>query len=43
MAVNQAADSFELITTSPADRAAMFRDFDELVADEVGSANPRRE
>ncbi len=43
MAVNQAADSFELITGRPADRAAMSRDFDELVADEVGSATPRRE
>jgi shikimate dehydrogenase len=43
MAVNQAADSFELITGRPADRAAMSRDFDELVADEVGSAAHRRE
>ena len=43
MAVNQAADSFELITGRSADRAAMFRDFDELVADEVGSATRRRE
>jgi shikimate dehydrogenase len=38
MAVNQAADSFELFTGRPADRSAMSRDFDELVADEVGSA-----
>jgi shikimate dehydrogenase len=43
MAVNQAADSFELITGRPADRAAMSRDFDELVADEVGSATQGRE
>jgi shikimate dehydrogenase len=43
MAVNQAADSFELITGRPADRAAMSRDFDELVADEVSSATRRRE
>ncbi len=43
MAVNQAADSFELIVGRPADRAAMSRDFDELVADEVGSATQRRE
>lgn len=35
MAVNQAADSFELITGHPADRRAMFADFDELVADEL--------
>ncbi|MHA6622222.1 shikimate dehydrogenase [Pseudonocardia sp. DLS-67] len=41
MAVNQAADAFELITGRPADRAAMSRDFDELVADEV-AASPRR-
>jgi shikimate dehydrogenase len=43
MAVNQAADSFELITGRAADRAAMSRDFDELVADEVGPAAQRRE
>jgi shikimate dehydrogenase len=43
MAVNQAADSFELITGRPADRAAMSRDFDELVADEVGPADQRKE
>lgn len=43
MAVHQAADSFELITGRPADRAAMSRDFDELVADEVRSATQRRE
>ena len=35
MAVHQAADSFELITGRPADREAMFRDFDEMVAAEV--------
>ena len=35
MAVHQAADAFELITGRPADRAAMFRDFDELVAGET--------
>ncbi|MFC7494423.1 MULTISPECIES: shikimate dehydrogenase [unclassified Nocardioides] len=34
MAVHQAADAFELITGRPADRAAMQRDFDELVAAE---------
>lgn len=36
MAVHQAADAFELITGRPADRAAMFSDFDELVAGETG-------
>jgi shikimate dehydrogenase len=35
MAVNQAADAFELITGSPAARPAMAADFDRLVADEV--------
>ena len=35
MAVHQAADAFELITGRPADRAAMLRDFDELVAAET--------
>ncbi len=35
MAVHQAADAFELITGRPADREAMFRDFDELVAAET--------
>ena len=34
MAVHQAADAFELITGRVADRAAMLRDFDELVAAE---------
>ena len=34
MAVHQAADTFELITGRTADRGAMFRDFDELVAAE---------
>ncbi len=37
MAINQAADAFELITGRPADRAAMAADFDRLVADEVGT------
>lgn len=35
MAVHQAADAFELITGREADRAAMLRDFDELVAAET--------
>jgi shikimate dehydrogenase len=35
MAVHQAADTFELITGRVADRAAMFGDFDELVAPEI--------
>lgn len=35
MAVHQAADAFELITGRPADRAAMFHDFDELVEAEA--------
>jgi shikimate dehydrogenase len=35
MAVNQAADSFELITGHPATRSAMFHDFDQLVAGEL--------
>lgn len=35
MAVHQAADAFELITGRTADRAAMFRDFDQLVAAEA--------
>jgi shikimate dehydrogenase len=34
MAVHQAADAFELFTGQPADRAAMRRDFNELVAAE---------
>nr|MCW2728344.1 shikimate dehydrogenase [Aeromicrobium sp.] len=38
MAVHQAADAFELITGRVADRAAMFRDFDELVAAEAPDA-----
>ena len=38
MAVHQAADAFELITGRPADRAAMTRDFDELVAAEATPA-----
>ncbi len=40
MAVHQAADTFELITGRPADREAMFRDFDELVAAEVTTHRP---
>jgi shikimate dehydrogenase len=35
MAVHQAADAFELITGRPADRGALFRDFDDLVAEET--------
>jgi len=35
MAVHQAADAFELITDREPDRAAMLRDFDELVAAET--------
>jgi len=35
MAVHQAADAFELITGRPADRTAMTRDFDDLVAAEA--------
>jgi shikimate dehydrogenase len=35
MAVHQAADAFELITGCRADRAAMTRDFDDLVAAEA--------
>jgi shikimate dehydrogenase len=34
MAVHQAADTFELVTGLPADRPAMFADFDDLVARE---------
>lgn len=37
MAVHQAADAFELITGRPADRGAMLRDFDELVAAEAAT------
>lgn len=40
MAVHQAADAFELITGCPADRAAMFRDFDDLVAREAPATSP---
>ena len=43
MAVHQAADSFELFTGLPADRAAMRRDFDELVAVEAAATEPTRE
>jgi shikimate dehydrogenase len=43
MAVHQAADSFELFTCLPADRAAMRRDFDELVAVEAAATEPTRE
>ena len=42
MAVHQAADAFELITGLPAHRAAMLRDFDELVATEA-ALDPTRE
>ncbi len=41
MAVHQAADAFELFTRSPADRQAMFADFDALVAHEVDTPEPR--
>lgn len=40
MAVHQAADTFELVTGLPADRPAMFRDFDDLVAPET-AGDPR--
>ena len=43
MAVHQAADAFELITGLPADRAAMLRDFDELVAAEAAATGPARD
>ena len=43
MAVHQAADAFELITGLPADRAAMLRDFDELVAVEAAAREPARD
>jgi shikimate dehydrogenase len=42
MAVHQAADTFELVTGLPADRAAMVRDFDDLVAGEGDGAPSRR-
>lgn len=41
MAVNQAADAFALFTGRVPDRAAMFADFDELVASERGSGVER--
>jgi shikimate dehydrogenase len=41
MAVHQAADAFELITGLPADRQAMHRDFDELVAAETPDLTTR--
>jgi len=41
MAVHQAADAFELITGRPADRDAMVRDFDSMVAAESGADHPR--
>ncbi len=41
MAVHQAADAFELFTGLPADRAAMLRDFDELVAVEAAATGTR--
>jgi shikimate dehydrogenase len=40
MAVNQAADSFELFIGRAAARPAMFTDFDELVAAEIGVEPP---
>jgi len=40
MAVHQAADAFELFTGRPPDRAAMRRDFDELVAAERRDRRP---
>ncbi|MCZ2818156.1 shikimate dehydrogenase [Modestobacter sp. VKM Ac-2984] len=40
MAVNQAADSFELFIGRAAARPAMFADFDELVAAEVNGDDP---
>ncbi len=42
MAVHQAADAFELFTGLPADRAALLRDFDELVAVEAAAREPAR-
>jgi shikimate dehydrogenase len=42
MAVHQAADAFELITGRAADRDAMFRDFDEMVAAEAVISPPMR-
>lgn len=41
MAVHQAADAFELIAGRPADREAMVRDFDALVAAEAGADQSR--
>ena len=43
MAVHQAADAFELFTGLSADRAAMLRDFDELVAVEAAAREPARD
>jgi shikimate dehydrogenase len=42
MAVHQAADAFELITGRAADRDAMFRDFDDMVANEAVITPPTR-
>ncbi len=42
MAVHQAADAFELITGRPADRVAMFRDFDLMVAVETAHRSTTR-
>lgn len=42
MAVNQAADAFQLFTGRLPDRKAMFADFDELVADERASDADRQ-
>lgn len=41
MAAHQAADAFELITGSVADRAAMIRDLDELVAGDVAATSTK--
>lgn len=43
MAVHQAADAFELFTGQPADRAAMARDFDDMVAAETAASQPSRD
>jgi shikimate dehydrogenase len=41
MAVHQAADAFELIASRSADREAMVRDFDAMVAAEAATDSPR--
>ena len=40
MAVHQAADAFELIAGRPADRVAVSRDFDQMVAAELAATDP---